>query len=157
MVKAESEFKSELKRSLEAFLPGTPVWCPADKFTNGISDMQFVCQFFGAWELKNVVDLPKRDATNILKTPFTPKQMKYLIDVHSQPAGRGLGIIRLPADEAMLVYPGEMHTSLSDGNLSRQAAEELYRAKNVLRLIHRHRGGVWNIEPIFKADKDGRI
>ena len=122
-------------------------WSPNDKISAGVSDLHVLHKRFYGLELKWVNKMAVRDGSNILKRPFTPKQILFLREVDSCDGGVGLGVIALTPEEAILVPPDRL---TMDGNLSRSRAEYIY-AKSANHLVKVK--GHWNIEKILDFEK----
>jgi hypothetical protein len=147
MAQAEGAFKAELRSSfINHFGVTVPLVSLSDKITVGLSDLLLIQDRTYAMEVKKVQALPKRKTTNLLKHPFTPKQIRFMNQVDLQPCGVGLGIIGLPDGDAMLVSAKMIN--VWGGNVSLEMAEDYYRSRP--EMVMRKKGKFWDIKKILE-------
>lgn len=144
MATDESAFKQEVKDSIVSTYPDKFVWCPADKFASGVTDLHVIIDRFYGIEAKFCKALPKRGSSVILKHPFTSTQVRFMDRLNKTKAAVGCGLIWLGKDSALVLHPSQID---SEGNLTKDDAEKYWEKQHILK------SNCWDITKLLEITR----
>jgi hypothetical protein len=146
----EAAFKQEIKDSVKSLYPEKCVWCPTDKIQTGVTDLHIIIDQFYGIETKYCKKLPKRGSSKILDHTFSDMQIRFMTKLNKSGSAKGFGLIYIGDNASLLVIPEQLD---SDGNLTREDAEKLFKEKDQSILkINKH----WDIQKIVAwGNKNG--